>query len=78
MISIVLNVSDLAPNETETDEIEQIEKARSYPLVSYQIAVKLMRALSSRTNEAEWPGKADDEAKDWLGESSLDSDWAVS
>ncbi len=69
----VLNVSDLAPNETETDEIEQIEKAREViHWYQYQIAVKLMRALSSRSNEAEWPGEAvDDEAKDSDGSAKV-------
>jgi len=61
----VLNVTDLTPNEAETDEMERIEEAREViHWYQYQIAVKLMRALSSRSNEVEWPGEADDEAKD--------------
>ncbi len=45
--------------------MERIEEAREViHWYQYQIAVKLMRALSSRSNEVEWPGEADDEAKD--------------
>ena len=69
----VLNVTDLAPNEAETNEIEQIEEAREViHWYQYQIAVKLMRGLSSRSNEAEWPGEAaDDEAKDSDGSAKV-------
>ena len=69
----VLNLTDLAPNEAETDENEQIEEAREViHWYQYQIAVKLMRALSSRSNEAEWPGEAaDDDAKDSDGSAKV-------
>ncbi|HYN23812.1 MAG TPA: hypothetical protein VES69_02065 [Pyrinomonadaceae bacterium] len=69
----VLNVTDLAPNEPETDEMEQVEEAREViHWYQYQIAVKLMRALSSRSNEAEWPAEAaDDEAKDSDGSAKV-------
>jgi hypothetical protein len=69
----VLNVSDHKPNEAETDETERIEEAREVIYwYQYQIAVKLMRALSSRSNEAEWPDEAvDDEAKDSDGSAKV-------
>jgi hypothetical protein len=69
----VLNVSDLEPDDAERDEMQQIEVAREVIYwYQYQIAVKLMRALSSRSNEAEWPGEAaDDEAKDSDGSAKV-------
>ena len=43
----VLNATDLAPNEADTEEMERIEEAREViQWYQYQIAVKLMRALS--------------------------------
>lgn len=68
----VLNATDLAPNELETDELEQMEEAREViHWYQYQIAVKLMRALSSRSNEAEWSIEGDDEAKDSDGSAKV-------
>ncbi len=68
----VLNATDLAPNEVETDELEQMEDAREViHWYQYQIAVKLMRALSSRSNEAEWHTEDDDEAKDSDGSAKV-------
>jgi hypothetical protein len=68
----VLDASDLAPNEVETDESEQMEEAREViHWYQYQIVVKLMRALSSRSNEAEWPIEGDDEAKDSDGSAKV-------
>ena len=69
----VLNVTDLAPNEADRDEIEQIEEAREViHWYQYQIAVKLMRGLSSQSNEAEWPGEAPDKvAKDSDGSAKV-------
>ena len=69
----VLNASDLALNETDTDELERIEEAREViHWYQYQIAVKLMRALSSRSSEAEWLDEAsDDEAKDSDGSAKV-------
>lgn len=68
----VLDVTDLAPNEVETDESEQLEEAREViHWYQYQIAVKLMRALSSRSNEAEWQIDDDDEAKDSDGSAKV-------
>jgi hypothetical protein len=69
----VLNVTDLVPNEAETDEIEQIGEAREViHWYQYQIAVKLMRALSSRSDEAEWPDEAaDDAARDSDGSAKV-------
>jgi hypothetical protein len=69
----VLKVTDLTPNEAEMDEIERIEQAREViHWYQYQIAVKLMRALSSRRNEAEWRDEAaDDEARDSDGSAKV-------
>lgn len=69
----VLNVSDQAPNEADTEEIERIDEAREViHWYQYQIAVKLMRALSSRTNEAQWSDEADDDdAKDSDGSAKV-------
>ena len=68
----VLNATDLAPNEADTDEIERIEEAREViHWYQYQIAVKLMRALSSRSNEAEWPDEMDDQPKDSDGSAKV-------
>lgn len=68
----VLNVTDLAPNEADTDEVERIEEAREViHWYQYQIAVKLMRALSSRTNEAVWPDELGDEGKDSDGSAKV-------
>jgi hypothetical protein len=68
----VLNATDLAPNEVEADELEQMGEAREViHWYQYQIAVKLMRALSSRSNEAEWQAEADDEAKDSDGSAKV-------
>ncbi|MGH9968737.1 MAG: hypothetical protein ACREBG_13035 [Pyrinomonadaceae bacterium] len=55
-----LEASDLEPTESELEEKQQIEEARDViAWYQYQIAVKLMRALSSQTDEADW---RDDEA----------------
>jgi len=69
----ILNVSDHAANESETEELERIEEAREVIYwYQYQIAVKLMRALSSRSNEAEWADEVvDDEAKDSDGSAKV-------
>jgi len=69
----VQKTTDLAPDETETDEMERIEEAREIiHWYQYQIAVKLMRALSSRSNEAEWPDEAvDEQAKDSDGSAKV-------
>ncbi|MFN2510297.1 MAG: hypothetical protein ABR568_02500 [Pyrinomonadaceae bacterium] len=68
----VLNATDLAPNDVETDELEQMEDAREViHWYQYQIAVKLMRALSSQSNEAEWHTEDDDEAKDSDGSAKV-------
>ena len=68
----VLNVTDHIPNETDTDELERIEETREVIYwYQYQIAVKLMRALSSRSNEAEWPAEEADEAKDSDGSAKV-------
>ncbi len=68
----VLNVTDLPPHEAEAEEMEQIEEAREViHWYQYQIAVKLMRALSSRSDEAEWPVEAADEAKDSDGSAKV-------
>ena len=62
----------MPPNEADTEEIERIEEAREViHWYQYQIAVKLMRALSSRSNEAEWPDEAVDEAKDSDGSAKV-------
>ena len=43
----VLNATDLTPNEEDTEETERLEEAREViHWYQYQIAVKLMRALS--------------------------------
>lgn len=69
----VLNATELAPNEADTDEIERIEEAREViHWYQYQIAVKLMRALSSRSNEAEWRDElADEDPKDSDGSAKV-------
>jgi len=68
----VLNATDLAPNEADTDEIERIEEAREViHWYQYQIAVKLMRALSSRSDEAEWADEGDDQPKDSDGSAKV-------
>jgi hypothetical protein len=69
----VLNVTDDVPSEAETEELERIEEAREViHWYQYQIAVKLMRALSSRSDEAEWTAaEADDEARDSDGSAKV-------
>jgi len=68
----VLNASDQAPNDADTDEIERIEDAREViHWYQYQIAVKLMRAISSRSNEAEWPDEMDDQPRDSDGSAKV-------
>jgi hypothetical protein len=58
----ILNATDAATDETETDETERIEEAREViHWYQYQIAVKLMRALSSRSHEEEWDDEMLDE-----------------
>jgi hypothetical protein len=69
----IVNASDQPPNEVERNEIEQIEEAREIiHWYQYQIAVKLMRALSSRSNETEWPDEmVDVEAMDSDGSAKV-------
>ncbi len=68
----VLNATDLAPNDADTDESERIEEAREVIYwYQYQIAVKLMRALSARSNEAEWLDEMDDQPKDSDGSAKV-------
>jgi hypothetical protein len=68
----VLNVNDLASNEADTDEIERIEEAREViHWYQYQIAVKLMRAISSRSDEVEWLDEMDDQPKDSDGSAKV-------
>jgi hypothetical protein len=68
----VIDATDLKPNENETEEMDQIEDAREViHWYQYQIAVKLMRALSSRSNEAEWLDEADDAARDSDGSAKV-------
>lgn len=69
----MLNVTDQSPNETDRDESERIVEAREViHWYQYQIAVKLMRATSSRTNEAEWQDEpVDDEARDSDGSAKV-------
>jgi hypothetical protein len=68
----VLNVADHVPSEAETEELERIEEAREViHWYQYQIAVKLMRALSSRSDEAEWAAEAEVEAKDSDGSAKV-------
>lgn len=67
----VLNATDVPPTEIETDELDQMEDAREViHWYQYQIAVKLMRALSSRSDEAEWQDD-DDGAKDSDGSAKV-------
>lgn len=48
-------VSDAQPEENELEAIEQVQAAREIiRWYQYQIAVKIMRALSSRVDEVEW------------------------
>lgn len=68
----VLNATDQAPNETDTDESERIEEAREViHWYQYQIAVKPMRALSSRSDEADWTDEMDDQPKDSDGSAKV-------
>lgn len=69
----VVNATDQPENELERNELEQIEEAREIiHWYQYQIAVKLMRALSSRSNEAEWPDEmVDVEARDSDGSAKV-------
>ena len=68
----VLSATDLSPNEADMDEMERIEEAREViHWYQYQIAVKLMRALSSRSDEAEWPDEEADDAKDSDGSAKV-------
>ena len=58
----IINATDLEPNQSEVEEAQEIEDAREVlHWYQYQIAVKLMRALSSRSNEAEWENEAEGE-----------------
>jgi hypothetical protein len=68
----VLNATDLAPTESDTEENERIEEAREViHWYQYQIAVKLMRALTSRSDEQEWPDEMNDEPKDSDGSAKV-------
>ncbi|MCM3874050.1 MAG: hypothetical protein ND895_25460 [Pyrinomonadaceae bacterium] len=68
----VVNATDQAPNEADIQEIERIEEAREViHWYQYQIAVKLMRALSSRSDEADWPDEMDDQPKDSDGSAKV-------
>ena len=69
----VVNATDQPENELERNELEQIEEAREIiHWYQYQIAVQLMRALSSRRNEAEWPDEmVDVEARDSDGSAKV-------
>ena len=69
----VFNATDLAPNEADTDEVDQLEDAREViHWYQYQIAVKLMRALSSRSDEADWVEEgAKDEQTDSNGSAKV-------
>ena len=50
----IISASDVKADETDADQAEQLEAARDViHWYQYQIAVKLMRALSSRNEEAE-------------------------
>jgi hypothetical protein len=58
----VLEVSDLAATDADIDEAERLVDAREIiHWYQYQIAVKTMRALSSRTDEQEFDTEEDDE-----------------
>ena len=69
----VINATDQPRNEVERNEIEQVEEAREIiHWYQYQIAVKLMRALSSRSNETELPDEdVDVEARDSDGSAKV-------
>lgn len=68
----ILNATDVAPNEADTAEVEQIDEAcEVIHWYQYQIAVKLMRALSSRSNEEEWPDEADNQPRDSDGSAKV-------
>ena len=57
----IINTTDLKPDQSEVEEKQQIEDAREVlQWYQYQIAVKIMRALSSRSNEEEWLGEVED------------------
>ena len=66
------SVSDLPPNEAEADELDRFDEAREViHWYQYQIAVKLMRALSSQSDEMEWPEEGSDDAKDSDGSAKV-------
>lgn len=66
------SVSDQPPNEDEADERDQFDEAREVIYwYQYQIAVKLMRALSSQSDEMEWPEEGFDDAKDSDGSAKV-------
>jgi hypothetical protein len=68
----VINATDVIPNEADKAEAEQIDEAREViHWYQYQIAVKLMRALSSRSDEAEWADEIDDQPRDSDGSAKV-------
>jgi len=69
----IINATDLAPNEADMAELERMEEAREViHWYQYQIAVKLMRALSSRSDEVEWRDDfANDDPKDSDGSAKV-------